>query len=75
MQKAMLYALLQPYDMLKEAQDQGDFTKIMVLNEELKTYPFNDIWDYYCEMNHVPVRETWYDEVKNYETEVLAKRG
>lgn len=75
MQKAMLYALLQPYDMLKEAQDQGDFTQIMVINEELKTYPFNDIWDYYCEINQVPVRETWYDEVKKYETEVLAKRG
>ena len=38
MQKAMLYALLQPYEMLKEAQDQGDFTQIMVINEELKTY-------------------------------------
>lgn len=75
MQKAMLYALLQPYDMLKEAQDQGDFTQIMVINEELKTYPFNDIWDYYCEINQVPVRETWYDEVKKYETEVLTKRG
>lgn len=75
MQKAMLYTLLQPYDMLKEAQDQGDFTQIMVINEELKTYPFNDIWDYYCEINQVPVRETWYDEVKKYETEVLAKRG
>ncbi|MFQ9634317.1 MAG: L-rhamnose isomerase, partial [Coprobacillus cateniformis] len=64
MQKAMLYALLQPYEMLKEAQDQGDFTQIMVINEELKTYPFNDIWDYYCEINQVPVREIWYDEVK-----------
>ena len=75
MQKAMLYALLQPYEMLKEAQDQGDFTQIMVINEELKTYPYNDIWDNYCEINQVPVRETWYDEVKKYETEVLAKRG
>lgn len=75
MQKAMLYALLQPYEMLKEAQDQGDFTQIMVINEELKTYPFNDIWDYYCEINQVPVRKTWYDEVKEYETEVLTKRG
>lgn len=75
MQKAMLYALLQPYEMLKEVQDQGDFTQIMVINEELKTYPFNDIWDYYCEINQVPVREIWYDEVKKYETEVLTKRG
>lgn len=75
MQKAMLYALLQPYDQLRQLQDQGDFTKIMMIQEELKTYPFSDIWDKYCLENHVPVREQWYQEVQNYENEVLAKRG
>lgn len=75
MQKAMLYALLLPYEILREAQDQGDYTKIMVINEELKTYPFNDIWDYYCEKNQVPVRDEWYQDIKKYETEVLVKRG
>lgn len=75
MQKAMLYALLQPYDMLQTAQDQGDYTKIMVINEELKTYPFNDVWDYYCQLNQVLIRETWYEDVKKYEMEVLSKRG
>lgn len=75
MQKAMLYALLQPYDQLRQLQDQGDFTKIMMIQEELKTYPFSDIWDEYCLNNQVPVREQWYQEVQNYENEVLAKRG
>lgn len=74
-QKAMLYALLEPTQILKEAQDKGDFTTLLVINEELKTYPFQDIWDYYCEMNHVPVRETWYEMVKDYEKNVLVKRG
>lgn len=40
MQKAILFALLQPYDELRTLQDAGDFTKIMMIQEELKTYPF-----------------------------------
>ena len=75
MQKAMLYALLQPYDLLRQLQDQEDFTQIMMIQEELKTYPFSDIWDEYCWQNKVPVRETWYQEVEKYEREVLVKRG
>jgi L-rhamnose isomerase len=42
--------------------------------EEFKTYPFGAIWDYYCEQAGVPVKETWLEEVKQYEKEVLAKR-
>lgn len=75
MQKAMLFALLQPYDELRTLQDAGDFTKIMMIQEELKTYPFSDIWNEYCQRNQVPVREKWYQDVKKYETDVLAKRG
>lgn len=74
-QKAILFALLQPYDELRTLQDAGDFTKIMMIQEELKTYPFSDIWDEYCQRNQVPVREKWYQDVKKYETDVLAKRG
>ncbi|WP_418553690.1 L-rhamnose isomerase [Longibaculum muris] len=75
MQKAMLFALLQPYDELRTLQDAGDFTKIMLIQEELKTYPFSDIWDEYCQRNQVPVREKWYQDVKKYEEDVLVKRG
>lgn len=74
MQKAMLYALLQPSEELKKLQEQGNLTKVMMIQEELKTYPFGDIWDEYCVRNQVPVRESWYEEVERYE-EVLAKRG
>lgn len=74
MQKALLYALLTPNEMLKELQDNGDFTKLMVYQEELKLYPFGDVWNYFCEKNGVPVAEDWFVEVKNYENEVLSKR-
>lgn len=75
MQKALLYALLSPNKKLKELQDQGRFTELMMLQEELKTYPMGVVWDYYCEQENVPVRENWYKEVQRYEEEVLSSRG
>lgn len=74
MQKALLYALLLPNQKLKEMQDNSKFTELMMQQEEMKTYPFGDVWDYFCEMNNVPVREAWFEEVKKYEADVLSKR-
>lgn len=75
MQKALLFALLQPAARLKEMQDSGNFTELMMQQEELKLYPMGDVWDHFCEENGVPVREDWFAEVKRYESEVLAKRA
>lgn len=74
MQKALLYALLLPNEQMKEMQDQNRFTELMMLQEEVKTYPFGAVWDYFCESQGVPVRETWFEEVKKYEEEVLSFR-
>ena len=74
MQKALLYALLSPNKQMKEMQDQNRFTELMMLQEEVKTYPFGAVWDYFCESQGVPVRETWFEEVKKYEEEVLSFR-
>lgn len=74
MQKALLYALLSPNKQMKEMQDQNRFTELMMLQEEVKTYPFGAVWDYFCESQGVPVRETWFEEVKKYEEEVLSLR-
>lgn len=72
--KALLYGLLMPNDYLKQLQEQGNYTERLALLEELKTYPFGAVWDYYCEQMGVPVGEKWLDEVKNYEETVLLKR-
>ena len=74
MQKALLYALLSPNKQMKEMQDQNRFTELMMLQEEVKTYPFGAVWDYFCESQGVPVRETWFEEVKKYEEDVLSLR-
>lgn len=73
-QKALLYALLLPEKQLKKLQSEKRFTELMVLQEELKTYPFADVWDYFCESSGVPQKEDWYQVVKQYENDVLLKR-
>ena len=74
MQKALLYALLTPHAALKKLQDIGDYTSLLAMQEELKTYPFADVWDHFCEMNNVPVRQNWLSDIRRYETDVLSKR-
>lgn len=74
MQKALVYALLEPTADLKKLEKNGDFTTRLAMLEELKSYPFAAVWDYYCETQGVPVRDAWIAEVKNYEKEVLSAR-
>jgi L-rhamnose isomerase len=72
--KALLLAMLEPTDLLKKVELQGDFTSRLALLEELKTYPIGAVWDYYCMKLGVPVGQAWLQEVKQYEVEVLSKR-
>ncbi|MCL1859676.1 MAG: L-rhamnose isomerase [Oscillospiraceae bacterium] len=72
--KAMLRAYLEPVELLKKAEADGDLTTRLALLEELKSYPFQSVWDYYCEINNVPVRDKWLADVKKYENDVLSKR-
>ncbi len=74
MQKALLYALLTPNETLARLQQEGGYTELMVLQEELKTYPFGDVWNYFCRINQVPEKEDWFKAVKQYEEDVLSKR-
>lgn len=75
MQKALLNALLLPNARMAELQNHRQFTELMMLSEEMKTYPLGDVWDYFCEQNGAPVKEAWFEEVKRYEADVLAKRS
>lgn len=74
MAKALLYALLMPYEEMKRLQDAGDFSRLMVLGEELKTLPFGDVWDEYCSRAGVPCGMEWFELIRGYEDRVLKKR-
>lgn len=73
-QKALLKAFLEPTDDLKKIELENDFTTRMVLTEELKDFPFGDIWNQFCELNGVPVGLDWLKEVREYEKNVLLNR-
>ena len=74
-QKALLFALLQPTEELTKLQNEQDFTSLMIRAEELKTMPFGDVWTEYCKEQNVPADDmAWLSEIKKYENEVLLKR-
>ncbi len=71
-QKALLYALLLPNDEMKSLQDSNNTTKLMVLQENMKTMPFGDIWTEYLRRCSTP--EDYYSAVEEYESTVLNQR-
>jgi L-rhamnose isomerase len=75
MLKALLKALLEPADVLRQMEATGDYTSRLALLEEIKTLPFGAVWDRYCEMSNVPVGGAWLREVKSYEERTLAARS
>ena len=73
-QKALLNVLLTPNETLKQLQDEGRMTELMVKQEEIKTLPFGDVWAEYCEECGAPKDGTWFGEIEKYEETVLTKR-
>ena len=74
-QKALLSALCTPNALLKNLQDNSQFTELMMMQEECKLLPFGDIWAQYCEECGVAAGAEWFDEIKKYEEKVLAERA
>jgi L-rhamnose isomerase len=74
MLKALLLALLEPTDKLRQMELSGDYTSRLAMLEELKTMPFGPVWDYYCTEQDVPAGADWLKDVKNYETTVTGHR-
>ncbi|MGN0448685.1 MAG: L-rhamnose isomerase [Acutalibacteraceae bacterium] len=71
-QKALLFAMLQPNEKMKKLQEDNNFTELMALSEEMKTAPFGDIWNEYLTRENV--QSDYLSEVRKYEQEVLVNR-
>lgn len=74
MQKALLKALLTPWKLLKDVQDQEDHTRTLALQEEVKTLPWSEVWDEYCKLEKVPSESEWFKKALEYEKKVLKVR-
>ena len=72
LQKALLFALLQPNAKLKALQDENRLTELMALSEDLKTAPIGDVWDEFLSRENK--ENNYIDEVLKYEKEVLVNR-
>ncbi|TVQ37493.1 MAG: L-rhamnose isomerase [Spirochaetaceae bacterium] len=73
--KAMLFALLEPIELVKTAEQEGRLADRLGLLEEAKTLPIGAVWDEYCRRSGVPVGGSWMDEVAAYERSVLRDRS
>lgn len=74
MLKALLLALLEPTDKLRQMELSSDHTSRLATLEELKTMPFGAVWDYYCTRQDVPAGTAWLKEVSDYEKKVTSLR-
>ncbi len=72
--RALLMALLEPYEKARALEVGGDYTGRLALLEELKALPFNAVWDEYCLRQGVPVGFSFLDIIRDYEKSVLAQR-
>ena len=71
-QKALLFALLQPSKKMQELQDEANFTELMVLSEEMKTMPMGDVWAEFLKKQGI--EGCYINSIKEYEEKVLVNR-
>jgi L-rhamnose isomerase len=72
--RALLMALLEPTEQMRQLERSGDYTARLALQEELKGMPFAAVWDAFCLRQGVPVGLSFLDEIRAYEREELSKR-
>jgi L-rhamnose isomerase len=73
--RALLLALLEPANLMRELERAGDYTSRLALLEESKGMPFGAVWDHYCLQQGVPVGYGFMDEIRSYEEQVLSQRS
>jgi L-rhamnose isomerase len=73
--RALLMALLEPAQQLRQLEVAGDYTARLALLEELKAMPVSSVWDYYCLMQETPVGISYINDIRGYEETVLAARN
>jgi L-rhamnose isomerase len=72
--RALLMALLEPTDRMRELELSGDYTMRLAMLETLKGMPFGAVWDQFCLREDVPVSISYMDQVRAYEEQELARR-
>jgi L-rhamnose isomerase len=74
-QKAMLQAMLEPTEKLRDFELKNKNFQRMAYLEELKAMPWNAVYNYYCLQQAVPVADEYIASIQAYEDEVTSKRS
>ena len=72
--RALLVALLEPQQMLRQYEIEGDYSSRLALQEELKSMPYSAVWDYYCMKKNIPIGMDFMHVIKDYEKKELSMR-
>ena len=73
-QKAVLQALLEPTETLRNFEKEDKNFQRLAYLEELKAMPWSDLYNYYCEQQGVPVGDAYINEIQEYEDKITSKR-
>ncbi|WP_309383643.1 L-rhamnose isomerase [Cerasicoccus frondis] len=74
-QKCLLLALLEPREKLRAAEQAGDFTTRLMLQELNKAMPWSVVWNEFCARNETPTDWQAMAAIKEYESAVLSSRS
>ncbi len=74
MQKALLLALLEPIEIMRELENSGDFAGRLARLEENRMLPAGAVWTRFCERAGVPADDGYMTAIREYEKKVLAGR-
>jgi len=72
--RALLKALLLPWDKIREAELNGDSLSKLAWRQLFRDLPHTAVWDYYCLNQNTLPEDRWLGEIKDYEEKVLSQR-
>ena len=75
LRKALLRALLEPWELHRRAEYEGRGHDKLALLERRDEMPLGAVWDYACYRADAPTGLSWLRELEGYERRVLSRRG
>lgn len=73
MQKALLRALLTPFERLRRAEAEMDFTTRLTMTEEFRDLPFGAVWAEFCQREGRPAGLSLIGELDAYQARVAGR--
>ena len=73
MQKALLRALLTPFERLRRAEAEMDFTTRLTMTEEFRDLPFGVVWAEFCQREGRPAGLSLIGELDAYQARVAGR--